>query len=142
MPSLGRSVLAVFLGLVAAVVVIMTIEMVCSMLYPMPPGLDLKNPDAVRIYFQGLPLTALLIVVVGWALGSVAGGWMAAKRAPVAPMAHALVVGAALLVSSYVNLKSLPHPGWMWAAGPLSHVLGVIAGARLAIGGTAPSPSA
>jgi hypothetical protein len=135
MPSLGRSIVAVLLGLVVAVVVIMTIEMINSQIYRPPPGFDFADPAAMRTYVQQLPLTALLIVVLGWALGALMGGWMAAKRAPRAPLAHAMIVALGLVAATVMNLTSLPHPTWMWALGPLGQTVGAFAGARLAVGG-------
>ena len=132
MKAIGRSVLAVIVGVMVTMGLIMGIEAVCNALYPMPPGLDLHDHDAMRAYMDTLPLGALLLVLAGWAIGSCAGAWVAARLAGRAPMVHGLVVGAWFLIGAIVTMVMIPHPIWMVVGGIAALAGCSYLGARLA----------
>jgi hypothetical protein len=134
-----RGVLAVIAGVVAAVVVIMLAELGCSQLFPLPPGLDPTNREAIEAHVAKLPLIALLLVVLGWALGSIAGGWVAARISRTNATRSALIVGTLLLIAGVMNMMTIPHPLWMWIAGLAVYLPSAWLGARLA---GAPRPAA
>ena len=130
-----RSVLAVIAGVVATIVVIMLAELGCSQLFPLPPGLDPTNREAIEAHVAKLPLIALLLVVLGWALGSIAGGWVAARVSGGGAngMRSALIVGALLLLAGVMNMMTIPHPLWMWIVGLAVYLPCAWLGARLAV---------
>ena len=86
-----------------------------------------------------LPLGALIAVLVAWALGSVTGGWVAAKLAAEARVAHAMVVGVVLVVCGVATMLMIPHPVWFWVAGIVVPLACALLGARVAGAGAAVS---
>ena len=124
-----RRVLAVLAGVGVGVGIIFAVEAINSWLY-VPPGLDLNDLDAMRAYMRELPAAALLIVLLGWGLGALAGGWVAARVGR--GFAPARWVGIILLGVALFNLLSLPHPLWFWIVGILVFVPAAELGARLA----------
>ena len=130
--GIGRSSLAVIAGGVVGVVVVFVVESIGPVVYPPPPGMDFKNPEAVKAMMKNLPAGALLIVLLAWALGALAGGWVAARIAKRSHVVHALVVGALLLAGGVVNLVAIPHPLWFTVVSVLLFLPAAWAGARLA----------
>jgi hypothetical protein len=130
-PILG-STRAVVLGALVAIVLISLVEAINGRLYPLPAGLDINNREAMSGYIATLPLAAFLLLLLGYALGGLGGGYVAARLAPTRPMRHAGVVMILLVVASLLNLRSFEHPVWFWVAN-LVVVVGLpLLGGRLA----------
>lgn len=127
---MGRSILAVVLGIFAAGLVIAGIEAAAHALNPQP---GLHGADAAAT-MAAMPTAVLVNVVLAWALGSIAGGFVAAKVSRAHPRGAALAVGIGLAALIAVNLVVLPHPAWMIACGLLLPVpLAVGVGKKLAV---------
>ena len=101
-------------------------------------GEGLKDPEAIRQVMAVAPTGALLVVLVGWALGSFAGGYTAAKISSSAPMRHALIVGVLLTVAGVANDLMLPSPAWFWV-GLLLFIPAAWTGARTALSSSTPA---
>src|SRR5689334_19985681 len=113
MTAIGRSVLAVVVGVIVTMGLIMGVETLCNTLYPLPPGLDASDHEAMGAYIGTLPLGALLVLLIGWAIASGAGAWVAARLAGRAPITHGLIVGAWFLAGAIMTMVMIPHPVWM-----------------------------
>ena len=133
-----RSIVSLGGGLVAAFLIFLLIQGVNSVLFPPPAGTDLRDSEAMRRFAETLPTTAFLVVLLSYAVGSFAAGWIAARYAPRGAMSHALVVGAALTLVGVMNLMALPHPTWFWVVNLPEFVLFAWLGAKVATG-TRPS---
>jgi hypothetical protein len=131
---MGRSILAVVVGVVLAHVVIVGIEIIDWVIYPPPPGFDMHDPAAVRQLMATMPAGAFAMVALGYFLGTVVGAWVAARIARRSPVVCAIVVGGVLLALGVVNLLTIPHPAWFWpvslAAFPLGTWIGLLIGRR------------
>ncbi|NWG71684.1 MAG: hypothetical protein HXY23_08780 [Parvularculaceae bacterium] len=126
-----RSILAVVLGIVAASVVVFAAEMVGHALYPTPSseGHDCRSPKtyndqaAAAACVAATPFEAKVAVVVGWFLGVLIGGVVAAlvgrRWAPLA-----WVVAVVIFLFCLVNFSALPHPAWMIAASVFAVLFG------------------
>lgn len=131
-----RSILAVIGGMLVAFVVIAVIEAIGMRLYPPPPGLDPTDRESLKMLVASMPLAAKLCMLVAYAMGSVAGGWVAARFAPHARMMHAMIVAALLFGAGLMNLMTIPHPAWFWVASSAIYWLGAWSGAQAAGMGT------
>lgn len=129
---MGRTVLGVLAGLLAMFVVITAVELLGARLYPPPAGLDLQDPAALATMVAQMPLGALAFVVLAWALGALAGGWVAARIGRPHPRIAAAIVGLAVVAGVLTMIVSIPHPLWMSALGVLLPVPLALTGARLA----------
>src|SRR5262249_60338675 len=87
------------------------------------------------------PAGALLVVLFGWALGSLTGGFLAGRVSPKAPRAHGLVVGGLITVAAVANNLMIPPPTWFWIAGLVVCLPASYAGARLVPQRMAPPPA-
>jgi hypothetical protein len=133
--TLFRSVLAVLAGFVAATVVMLIFESINGhVLYPelgrMAAGVT--DPAAIRAVMASAPLGAFLVVLLGWALGGLLGGLVAARIGSNAPVAHALVLGAVLTLAGIANNLMIPPPLWFWVVSILLFLPAAFVGARLA----------
>ena len=133
MKSFAKSALAVVAGLFVSVLLITAIETASHKLYTPTVRVDSTDANTLReMAAGGIPTATLVLVLVAWAVGVVAGGWVAARFAPRSPMAHAHVVAVILLLATVANLLMIPHPLWVWAAALAIFPLGAYAGARMA----------
>jgi len=135
MGKIVRSIGAVIAGFVAASAVMMLIEMVNGhVLYPelgkMAEGVTDK--EVIRAMLASAPVGALLVVIFGWVLGSLLGGFLAARIGRNAPERHALILGGLLTLAGIANNLSLPPPAWFWIPTLLVFLPAAYAGARFA----------
>ena len=128
-------ILAVIAGFVVATAVMMTVETVNGrFLYPELGRLaaGMTDREAIRTLLAGAPTGALVVVIVGWAVASVAGGGVAAWIAGRRRILSAMIVGGLLTVAGIANNLMLPPPSWFWIAGLVVFLPTAYAGARLA----------
>jgi hypothetical protein len=136
MRSILRSALAVVAGFVVASAVMMAIESINGrLLFPElgRAAEGMTDREAIRRLLATAPVGAFLVVSVGWMLGSVAGGWVAARIGRRAPVGHALTLGGLLTLAGIANNLMLPPPLWFWIASLLVLLPAAYAGGRLAL---------
>jgi hypothetical protein len=130
-----RSIAAVLAGFIAASIVMMLIESINGrVLYPelARAAAGVKDREAMRALMAATPVGAFLVVIGGWTLGSLLGGWLAARLAGRAGTGHALVLGGLLLLAGLANNLMLQPPTWFWIASLVVFLPAAYAGARLA----------
>lgn len=130
-----RSILAVIAGFVAASTVMMVIETANGrVLYPElgKAAEGLTDREVIRALLANAPVGAFLVVLFGWVLGSLVGGFLVAWIGWNAPVAHALVLGGLLTLAGIANNLMLPPPGWFWIPSLVLFLPAAYAGALLA----------
>ncbi|KQY51781.1 hypothetical protein [Lysobacter sp. Root494] len=113
---MGRTILGIVAGLVVAWLAMTICEFASLFLHRPPAGLDLRDPQALAAHIAAAPVSAMLLVIAGWALAAFAGGWVAARIAR-HRLAAALVIGVLVLAGVIANNAMIPHPLWMTVAG-------------------------
>ena len=129
-----RSILAVIAGFVAASAVMMIVETANGrLLYPElgKQAEGVTDRQEIKAIMASAPVGALVVVLVGWALGSVAGGFLATLISRKPPGAHAFVLGALLTLAGVANNLMLPPPFWFWIATFAVFLPATYVGARL-----------
>ena len=113
-----RSIGAVVAGVIVAAVVMMGVEFINGHhLYPelgRAAEAAGQDRDALRELMATVPVGALAVVIVGWILGSFAGGFVAAKIATT--LRAAISTGIVLTCLGVVNNLMIPSPAWFWGA--------------------------
>jgi MFS family permease len=132
-PTLG-SIFAMAGALVTAMVIFMLVQGLNSVIFPPPEGTNLRDPEAMRTFVQSLPPLAFLVVLLSYALGSFAAGWIGARYAPRGAMSHALVIGAVLTAVGVMNLLAIPHPVWFAFLNVPEFILFAWLGGKVAMG--------
>jgi hypothetical protein len=117
-----RGILSVLAGLAVAFVIVMATEMVNLLIFPFPQGVDMNDRAALEALLASAPVHKLVLVPIGWFLGTLVGGLVAGKigRSPV----PALIVGGLLLLVGIANLWMIKHPAWFWPVGMGAFVAG------------------
>jgi hypothetical protein len=105
---------AVIAGLIAAMAFVVGVEWMSSILHPLPPGVDPTDLEACRAHVARYPAEVLLLVALGWGLGTFVSSWLATRMGPKRHPAHGIVAGSILLVLAVVNMAMLPYPIWFW----------------------------
>jgi hypothetical protein len=113
---------AVVAGLVVSIVLITVIQAISVNLFPTPPGTDLNDPAALARFMQQLPIGALLLVALSYAVGSLGGGLGVALVAQRAAYGLAAIVGGLLTIAGFMNLAAIPHPAWFAVVTTLTYV--------------------
>ena len=137
MRPLLRSIGAVVAGFIVASIVMMIIETINGrVLYPElgKAAEGVTDREKLREILATAPLGAFLVVIVGWILGAVAGGWTAARLAAQAKPKHGLVLGALLTLAGVANNLMIPPPLWFWVGSLVVLMPAAYFGARLAVG--------
>jgi hypothetical protein len=140
MPVALRAALAVVAGVVVGFAVVMAVEMLSTMAFPLPEGVDPMDEAAMREVMEDIPAGAMAMVVLAWFLGTIAGVVTAIRLHPMRERWPSYVVAGLLAAATVANLVMLPHPLWMVVAAPLALVAGLMLGLRLA--GTPTTPTA
>jgi ABC-type Na+ efflux pump permease subunit len=108
-----RNLLSVIVGLIASFIVIEVIEIIGYKMYPPTTNLNFNNPDSFREYISSAPNSVFLLVILGYALGSLAGGFVASVIAKQNKYTKAITVGGILMGLGVFNLFNIPHPLWV-----------------------------
>ena len=114
-----RSILAVIAGFVAASVIMMIVETANGkLLYPElgKQAEGVTDREEIKAIMASAPVGALVVVLVGWAVGSVAGGYLATLISRRPSYGHALALGVLLTLAGVANNLMLPPPFWFWIA--------------------------
>ncbi len=82
----------------------------------------------MKAFVAGLPVAALLFVIVAHLSQAFVGGWVAARLGRSHPMRLALIVGGLTLLGGVFNAINISAPAWMWIEMPLYLVVAAGAG--------------
>jgi hypothetical protein len=129
---MGRSILAVLLALILTNVTIFAIEFAGHHVYPPPVGLHSSDPAALHDYMAQMPTGVFLFLLLGWAVGTAAGAWLAAYVSRRARILHGMIVGGLVMAAAIALMVHIPHPAWLWVVSLVSIPTTAYAGASLA----------
>lgn len=116
-----RKMLGVIVGVVVAMATITMVEMIGHLIFPPPPGTDMRDPAQVAQVVTSIPLPAKIWVTLAWFLGSLTGALAGVAVARWA--AAAWIVAAVVIAGAIWSYTMIPHPLWMQAAGVLLPLL-------------------
>jgi len=127
-----RQILGVIAGIIAGSVCVWAVETINHTIYPFPPGMKTNDMDSFKAYVENLPVLGKLIVILGYALGAVAAGFISTKIARNGKPVAAIICGLIFLSFTIYNMYVLPTPVWFWVLGILVWGL-VLIGYKLAL---------
>ena len=117
MKPILRSVGSVLLGFIVGTSIILCVEFLNHRIFPLPAGVDSRDPGALSAAMKNIPVGALLIVLVGWTFGTLCGAWVTARTAAQAKVRHGMIVGIFFLGAGIANMLEIPPPIWFWIVG-------------------------
>lgn len=127
-----RCIVGVICGAVAGAVFNMAVIMLSWMMYPLPEGTSMSDPEAMKTYIQSLPAAAFLIILVAHAGGALVGGFVAALIARRSALVVGAIVGGVFLLGGVMNAMSIPAPVWFVIVDLISYVPSGVIGAKMA----------
>jgi hypothetical protein len=133
-----RTVLGVIVGVVCGGLVVFLVEGAGHAIFPPPPDTDLSDPKSLESLMANMPIGALVMVLLGWFLGSLAGAWMA--RLVARQNLSAWIVALLFIALTATNFLYIPHPVWMMAAGVLIPLVSAWLVSRRPLPTPAPAP--
>ena len=116
---MGRKILAVIVAMVVAVAIFMIVQMINTMVVAPPSDAVMKDPAALREFMANGPVKAYVIVLIGYLIGSFAGGFIVTKmsRRESPGLTLPIIVGALLSLGMVANILFLPgQPIWFIVA--------------------------
>lgn len=127
-----RKILAVIAGIIVAIVIVQLAELGVHRMHPFPPGMNEHDMAAIKAFVATLPVSAMVLVLVGWFVGTLAGTFTAAKisRGGAPPY----VTGGLLFVAGVANAVIIPQPAWFTGTSLVIYLVATLIGARAAQG--------
>lgn len=119
---MARIIGGIIAGVAAAVAVILLIETVGHLAFPLPDDLALRDPESVAQPVQAMPVAAKLIVVFAWFSAALAGGYVAKRIC--GRWWAAWPIAALVALAGIVNVMMIPHPVWMQIASVIAPLIG------------------
>jgi hypothetical protein len=82
-----RNIGAVVAGLFVGSLANMAIIMINVSMFPGPEGMDMNDPEQMKVYLATLPVAAFLVAIVAHLAQAGLGGWLAARLGAMRPAA-------------------------------------------------------
>lgn len=120
---------AVLAGILSGGLVISLVEMASP--HTPPAGMNVNDAEKLSEWIATLPVSAFLILLLAYFLGSAVGGWVANRLAAKSHYRPALIVGFGLFVAGIMNLIAIPHPLWFSILSSLIYFAGAWIGGRM-----------
>lgn len=116
-------------GLVLAFLLVQAAEFGVHLLYPSPPGTNMRDMKAIKTFVATLPMPAFILVLVGWLVATFAGAFLAARIGR--SMIPGYILGVVLLAGGIANAIIIPQPVWFSAASFVIYIGMTIVGSKL-----------
>jgi hypothetical protein len=131
---MNRKIAAVILGAVLALAVRLGTQLLAHAMYPSQPGADLNTTQGAKLYFETIPMPALVLILIGWGISTLAGAWFAGFIAKEKSFTCAWIVALLVAIGSIVNFVNIPHPMWFMVVAILTIPIAAWIGGKLALG--------
>ncbi|WP_066482295.1 MULTISPECIES: hypothetical protein [unclassified Sphingomonas] len=127
---MARRIIGTIIGILVFGLATTLVQLLGHMLYPPPPGVDMRNAAEVARIAASIPVPAKLIVLLAYLVGGAAGAFAALRLSRWSPSAW--IVLALAWAGNVLNLMAIPHPLWMAVGSFIAPLIGVLLAQRLA----------
>lgn len=127
---MGNKILSVVIGLLSAFVVVMIFDYISHLMYPVPEGVDMNNPEVIKDVMKNLPAPSFIIMVFGWMIASAVGAYVCSIISKERHYVLMMVFAVCFMITTVANLIMIPHPIWVWIGGLLVILPAAIIGFR------------
>jgi hypothetical protein len=133
---MGRKILAVVVGMIVAMAIIMIVQMANSVVVRPPTSDVMNDPARMREFWNTVPVTAYVVVLIGYVLGAFGGGFIVTKmsRRESPGTTLPILIGVLLLIGGLLNFFVLlpGQPVWFMALSLLLFIPMSLLGHRFA----------
>ncbi|HWB63575.1 MAG TPA: hypothetical protein VG603_08715 [Chitinophagales bacterium] len=109
---MGKRILGILAGVGTAVLVTMVFEYVGMLLFPPPVMPATQNPQDLAGIMDKMPPMAFAWLLLGYAVGSFAGGAVATGTSGRETFWSAVITGLIVMAGGVMNLVQIHHPLW------------------------------
>ncbi|MCA8990405.1 MAG: hypothetical protein KDA88_00410 [Planctomycetaceae bacterium] len=128
-----RSIGAIVLSLIVAMVLIIAVEGFSAVVHPFPPGVDPTDMEACKAHVANYPGWVLAVIVPMWAATVFLSCWIATRLGASRHSAHGIGLGVLLYAAVTFNMIMLPYPFWFEAANYVLFPLSIFVGVKLGV---------
>lgn len=121
-----QKILGAVVGVVVAFAVVMVWQAGTHMISPPPADMNWRDAEAVAAFMRAMPAWQYAVVILGYGVAALVGGWVAALVAKASGWWNWAPAGL-LIIGTFLNVSQLPHPVWF----PAAAILTILAGAWL-----------
>lgn len=130
--QLRKYILPVVAGVLAGMILQSFGEKAIHTAYPPPAGLSFSDKAAIASYMSQVPVAAMLLQLLNYALCAVVAGVVATMFSGRVHSRPAIVAGSLITLASVANIFMLPgQPMWFSAMSVVLHVPGAMLGYAL-----------
>src|SRR5437764_550507 len=104
-----RSILSVIVGMIAAFIGVMIVQMISWTIYGPAQSMDMNDTKAMQAYMDTMPPMAFALLLCSYGFGAFLGGLVAALITASRRILHAGIVGALFLIPIIVNFNRFKH---------------------------------
>ncbi len=112
-----RIVLGIIAGTIVGSIIFLVFQMFNGLIFPLPEGADYRNQEAMKDFVSGLPAVGFVLILIGYAVGSVGAGYIARKISRHASIVAPMILGLLFSIGWAMNISAIPHPLWVIVAG-------------------------
>ena len=123
-----KNILAVIAGLIISVIIFSLFEFLSTMFNPLPTEIELSDKVAMKEYISTLPISSMIIILAGYALGSFLTGVVIGKISKSPLKKLPLIAGSILTIAAIINLVTIPAPVWFMIINILLYIPLTVAG--------------
>ena len=109
-------------GLGTAFILILVLEAVLHLIFPMPSSASMSDAAAIDRAMRAMPVAAFVALLVVYVIGSFAGGLTAALASDGSSSTPSIVTGCALTIAGAANVFAMYHPTWFRVASLLTYL--------------------
>jgi hypothetical protein len=124
-----RTLAAVLIGLLVALVLVVAAELFSAVVHPLPEDFGGTTEEMCQ-HVQRYPNWVLAVVVPAWAVAAFVSTWTARR---LGNPGSSVIVGLFLLAALGCNIFNLPYPIWFKSVNLLAIPTAIVAGSRLSI---------
>ena len=107
---MGRTILSIIIGVVLANALILGIEALGHMIFPLPD--DIASVEDLSAYVMSAPPQVLLFPLLAYAIGAFLGAWACTIVNQTRDWWPGVTVGGVVLLGVIANIGSVDHPLW------------------------------
>ena len=103
---------SVIVGLLSAMIILMLMESFSAKLFPMPEGINLKDPKAMIEAMNNMPMSAKLFQLFNYLLAAFVGGLVSTKISEGVTKYPQLIVAGIFAFLTLVNTLAIGEQAW------------------------------
>lgn len=126
-----KSLLSIIAGIAIGLVVLLIIQWIAILIYPMPPGFDIYDEHQISFASKVTPTGLWLILLLAWFSGAFSAS-LSSRLIVSNNKTNWIIAGFAMIMATIYMLQAISfQPNWVNILGVLCSFFGIWAGFKL-----------